>query len=132
MFIDGVPSFTASTALEAKRLVKIDTGVTNVAPAQVKYCGITGIPQGISKVSGASGDLIAVDLFPQKEGTYEVEVTISTAIVVGTTLYPLASGILTDHYTTNAYAVAMAIQVAAASGDHIQILPRFAASFVTG
>jgi hypothetical protein len=132
MFIDGVPSFTASTALEARRLVKIDTGVTGEAPAQIKYCGVTGIPQAITQYSGASGDLIAVDLFPQKEGMFEVEVTISTAIVCGTTLYPLASGILTDHYTTNAYAVAVAIQVAAASGDHIGIIPLFAASFVTG
>jgi hypothetical protein len=122
MFIDGVPSFTASTALEARRMVKIDTGVTGAAPAQVKYCGATGIPQGISKFSGASGDLIAVDLFPQKEGTFEVEVTISTAIVVGTTLYCLDSGLLGDHQTTNAYAVAMALQVAAASGDHIQVM----------
>jgi hypothetical protein len=122
MFIEGVPTFTASTALLARRLVKINTGATDVAPAQIAYCGATGIPQGITKYSGASGDKIAVDLFPQKEGTFEVEVTISTEIVVGTTLYPMAAGILTDHQTTNAYAVAMAIQKAAASGDHIQVI----------
>ena len=125
MFIDGCPSFTASTALEARRMLKIDTGVTGAEPAQVKYCGATGIPQAVSKYSGASGDLIAVDLFPQKEGTFEVEVTISTAIVVGTTLYTLDSGLLGDHQTTNSYAVATAIQVAAASGDHIQVIPVF-------
>jgi hypothetical protein len=122
MFIDGVPTFLASSALAARRLVKINTGVTDTALARVKYCGATGIPQGITKYSGASGDKVAIDLFPQKEGTFEIEVTISTAIVIGTTLYPMAAGILTDHQTTNAYAVAMAIQFAVASGDHIQVI----------
>ena len=123
MFIDGVPTFTAATALEARRMVKINTGATDVAPAQIKYCGVTGIPHAVTKYSGASGDKIAVDLFPQKEGTFEVEVTISTAINVGTSLYAAASGKLTDHHTTNAYALAIAIQQAAASNDHIQVLP---------
>lgn len=122
MFINGVPTFMASSALLARRLVKINTGVTDQAPARVKYCGATGIPQGITQYSGASGDKMGIDLFPQKEGTFEVEVTISTSIVVGTTLYPMAAGILTDHQTTNAYAVAMAIQKAVASGDHIQVI----------
>jgi hypothetical protein len=123
MFIDNVPTFTAATALEARRLVKINTGATDVAPAQVKYCGATGMPDGVSMYAVASGVDLAVEPFPGKLGTYEVEVTISTSIVVGTTLYPGASGILTDHQTTNAYAVAMAVQKAAASGDHIQVKP---------
>jgi hypothetical protein len=123
MFIDGVPTFTAATALEARRMVKINTGATDVAPAQIKYCGATGIPQAVTQYSLASGEKGAVDLFPQKEGTFEVEVTISTAINVGTTLYAAASGKLSDHQTTNSYAVAMAIQQAAASNDHIQVLP---------
>ena len=131
MFIDGVPTFTAATALEARRMVKINTAATDVAPAQVKYCGATGIPQAISLYAVASGDRVSVDLFPQKEGTFEVEVTISTAINVGTTLYCAASGKLSDHQATNAYAVAMAVQQAAASNDHIQVLPLFNATYAT-
>jgi len=129
MFIDGCPSFTAAAALEARRMIKIDTTATDVSPAKIKYCGATGLPQGVTKYAGATSDLIAVELFPQKHGTYEVEVTISTAINVGTTLYAAASGVLSDHQTTNAYAVAMAVQQAAASGDHIQVIPLVNAMF---
>ena len=129
MFIDGVPTFTAATALEAKRMVKWNTAATQSVPAQVKYCGATGIPTGVSQVAVANGEKLAISLFPQKEGLFEVEVTISTAINVGTTLYCAAAGKLSDHQATNAYAVAKAMQQAAASGDHIAVAPLVDAMF---
>ena len=119
-WIDNVPTFKAKTTLAARRLVKIDTGVTDSVPATVKYAGATGIPHGISQYEGATADLLAVKTLNYR--VQELEVTISTAIVVGTTIYPMADGIGTDHKTTNATSVAVALQQAGASGDHIQVL----------
>jgi len=104
-------------------MVKIDTGVTDTVPPTIVYCGVTGIPHGVTQYSRVTDEKIAVDMFPFGLAAYEVEVTISTAIVVGTTLYCAASGRLTDHATTNAYGVAIAFQQAAASGDHIAVVP---------
>jgi hypothetical protein len=119
-WIDNVPTFKAKTTLAARRLVKIDTAVTDSVPATVKYAGATGIPHGVSQYAVATSELLAVKTLNYR--VQELEVTISTAIVVGTTVYPMASGIGTDHKTTNATAVAVALQQAAASGDHIQVL----------
>ena len=119
-WIDNVPTFKCKTTLAARRFVKIDTGVTDSVPATVKYAGATGIPHGISQYEGATADLLAVKTLNYR--VQELEVTISTAIVVGTTIYPMANGIGTDHKTTNATAVAVALQQAGASGDHIQVL----------
>jgi len=127
-----IPTFTAATALEARRMVKINTAATDVKPAQVKYCGITGIPHAVTRQAVDIAEKVAVDLFPGRNGTYEVEVTISTAINVGTALYCAAAGMLTDHAATNAYAVARAVQQAAASGDHIEVIPNVAVSWATG
>jgi len=120
MWNDSVPTFKATGTLAAKRLVKIDTAATDSSPAKVKYAGATGIPHGISQYEAATNELLAVKTLNYR--VQEVEVTISTAIVVGTTLYPLASGIGSDHQTTNASAVAVALQQAGASGDIIQVL----------
>lgn len=129
MKIDGIPTFQATSTLQARRMVKINTSATDVSPAKVKVCGATGIPHGVSQYAAATSEFLAVEPFPFKTGTYEVEVTISTAINVGTTLYCAAAGVLSDHQTTNAYAVAIAVQQAAASGDHIQIMPLVNAMF---
>lgn len=119
-WIDNVPTFKAAATLAARRFVKIDTSATDSSPAKVKYAGATGIPHGISQYEAATNDLLAVKTLNYR--VQELEVTISTAIVVGTTLYPITGGMGTDHQTTNASAVAMALQQAAASGDHIQVL----------
>jgi hypothetical protein len=104
-------------------MAKINTGVTDTVPPTIVYCGVTGIPDMVTKYSKVTSEKIACDMFPGGLAVYEVEVTISTAIVVGTTLYCAASGKLTDHATTNAYAVAKAFQQAAASDDHIAVVP---------
>lgn len=119
-WIDNIPTFKATATLAARRFVKIDTGATDSSPAGVKYAGATGIPHGISQYEAATNDLLAVKTLNYR--VQELEVTISTGIVVGTTLYPGANGVGTDHQATNASAVAIALQAAAASGDHIQVL----------
>ena len=119
-WIDSVPTFKAAATLAAKRFVKIDTSATDSAPAKVKYAGSTGIPHGISQYEAATNDLLAVKTLNYR--VQEVEVTISTAIVVGTTIYPLDNGLGGDHQVTNASAVAVALQQAGASGDIIQVL----------
>jgi hypothetical protein len=119
-WIDNVPTFKAAVPLAARRFVKIATAVTDSIPASVKYAGATGIPHGITQYAGITGDLLAVKTLEYR--VQELEVTISTAIVVGTTIYPMANGIGTDHKTTNATSVAVSLQQAGASGDHIQVL----------
>jgi len=127
------PTFKVTPAtMGARRLAKINTSATGAAPAKISICGVTGIPHCVTRMSGVTGDLISVDMFPfGRNGTYEVEVTISTAINVGTALYCAAGGRLTDHATTNAYLVAVAVQQAAASGDHIQVIPNPIVTFAT-
>ena len=120
MYIDTVPTFKAAGTLAARRFVKIDTSATDSSPAKVKYAGATGIPQGVSQYAADTNDLLAVKTLNYR--VQELEVTISTAVVVGTTLYPGADGVGTDHQATNASAVAVALQAASASGDHIQVL----------
>jgi hypothetical protein len=112
-------------------MIKIDTSATDVSPAKIKICGATGVPHGVSRMAGATNDMISVDLFPGKNGTYEVEVTISTAINVGTALYCGASGKLTEHAATNSYLVAVAVQQAAADNDHVQVIPATRMTFAT-
>jgi hypothetical protein len=119
-FIDSVPTFKAAATLAARRFVKIATAVTVSVPASIKYAGPTGIPHGITQYEGATGDLMAIKTLNFR--VQELEVTISTAVTVGTTLYPFTGGLGSDHQTTNASAVAIALQTAAASGDHIQVL----------
>jgi len=127
-----IPTFKAAATIAARRMVKIDTTATDSKPAKIVICGATGIPHGVSISAGATNDLIAVDLFPWgKNGTYEVEVTISTAINVGTALYCGALGKLTEHAATNSYLVAIAVQQAVADNDHIQVIPNPITTFAT-
>jgi hypothetical protein len=126
-----IPSFTAATALAARRMVKIDTSATDVSPAKITYCGATGIPHAVTRQAGAKDEKIAVDMFPGRNGSYEVEVTISTAINVGTALYCGASGKLTEHAATNSYLVAIAVEQAAADNDHVQVIPNNIVTFAT-
>jgi hypothetical protein len=131
MFIKDVPTFIAGEPLAARRMAKINTGVTDTVPPTIVYCGVTGIPHMVTQYSKVTNEKIACDMFPFSLAVYEVEVTISTAIVVGTALYMAANGMLTDHKTTNAYGVAIAFQQAAASGDHIAVMP-LGFTYVTG
>lgn len=131
MFIKDVPTMKAGAPILARRMVKMKTSVTASVPPTVVYCGVTGIPHGVSQYSKVTDEMIAIDMFPFSLAVYEVEVTISTAINVGTTLYCAANGMLTDHKTTNAYGVAIAWQQAAASGDHIGVIP-LGFTYVTG
>ena len=121
-----IPTFKASATM-----VKLVSSATNTGRAKVVTCGVTGIPHGVSRQAGITGEMIAVDLFPGKNGTYEVETTISTAITIGKALYQGASGKLTDHATTNSYLVAIAISNAAASNDHIEVIPNNIVTFAT-
>lgn len=125
MFIDQVPTFKAGEPIAGRRMVKFKTTATDSVPPTVIICGATGIPHAVSEYSKVTNEMIACAMFPGDKAVYEVEVTISTAINVGTTLYTYASGRLSDHQTTNAYAVAIAFQQAAASGDHIGVVPVF-------
>jgi hypothetical protein len=75
---------------------------------------------GVTEYSAATNDLVAVKQAGYG-GTLEIEATVSSAINVGTSLYGAADGKVSDASSGSAQGVAL--QVASASGDHIEVAP---------
>lgn len=115
-------TFTAGEALEARRRVKVKAGTTTTPP-EVEYADAGEAPDGVTCYGVAAGDLVAVKLW-NDAGTFEIEAAIGTAIAVNTTLYGAADGKVSD--TVSGTAQAKALQAAAATGDHIECLPKLA------
>lgn len=107
----------AGEDLEAKRRVKIDTSASATAGKPVVVYADAGEDFiGITEFSIESGG--NVTLVPITEpGLREVEVTIDSAIAIGTVLYGAADGKLSDASSGSAQGIAM--QAAAADNDHI-------------
>ncbi len=117
---DGPLTFKAAATLEAHRRVKIDTSATTADPPKVVYAGAGEDMIGVTEHSAATNDLVAVKQ-AGFGGTLEICATVGSAINVGTTLYGAASGKISD--TSSGSAQGVALQVAAASGDQIEVAP---------
>jgi len=120
MFRESPVTFKSAATLEAHRRVKIDTSATTADPAKVIYAGAGEDYVGVTKYSAATGDLVAVDLAGH-DGTLEITAKVGSAINVGTVLYGAASGKISD--TSSGSGQGVALQVAAASGDNIEVAP---------
>lgn len=117
---EGPLSLKAAETLEAHRRVKIDTSATTSDPPSVVYADAGEDMIGVTEHSAATNELVAVRQ-AGFGGTLEIEATVSSAINVGTSLYGAADGKVSDASSGSAQGVAM--QVAAASGDHIEVAP---------
>jgi hypothetical protein len=115
-------TFKAAEKLEKNRLVKIDTSATTAQPAKIVYADKNEAYIGVTEFSGATGDLIAVNM-KSTEKVMIVETYLGSAIAVGTDLYNQNDGKFSDA-TNGGSATAVALQVSAASGDHIQVLEK--------
>ena len=118
MWNEGVRTFKAGEALEAKRRVKIESGTTN-DPPEVVYADAGEDYVGITEYAVADEEPIAVRLVTCP-GTFEVEVAVSSAIARGTVLYGAADGKLSDASSGSAQGIAL--EAAGASGDHLECL----------
>lgn len=117
---EGIKAFIATSAIEARRRVKLTSGTTTTPPS-VEHAGAGEAYIGISEAAqGTAGEMVSVRLL-NYPGTREVEVTVSSAIAIGTSLYGAASGCMSDASSGTAQAYAM--EAADASGDHIEVLP---------
>ena len=115
---EGVKTFTAGADLEAKRRVKIATGTTLIPPGVV-HAGAGEAFIGVTEYAVKNGEPVAVRL-KSDSGSFEVECAVGTAIAPGTALYGAADGRLSD--TISGEAQAIALQAAAASNEHIEVL----------
>jgi hypothetical protein len=117
---EGPLTLKANATLEAHRRVKIDTGASTADPPKVVYAGAGEDYIGVTEYSAATGDLVAVRQAGYG-GTLEIRAKVDSAINVGTTLYGAANGQVSD--TSSGSAQGIALQVASASGDQIEVAP---------
>ena len=115
---EGAKAFIAGADIEARRRVKLKSGTTTTPP-EVVHAGAGEDFIGVSKYAVKSGQSLALRL-KNSAGTQEVEVTVSTAIAAGTTLYGADGGKLSDAASGSAQAVAL--EAAQASGQHLEVL----------
>lgn len=114
---NGIKTFTANGAVYAGRRVKLSGGTTD--PPDVELAGAGEFAHGTALYDAADNELVAVKL-NSAPGTHEVEVTVATAIAQGTNLYAAANGTMSDTASGTQYAEAL--EAAAATGDHIEVL----------
>lgn len=105
-------AFAAGEDLEPNRLVRLDT-----TAQQVLYCDAGQSPIGVNMAFAASGSQAAIMLLG-KEGTITCEA--SAAVALHGRLAPTADGKCDD---SGSPAFGLALQVASADGDLIEVLP---------
>jgi len=114
---EGVLSLKANETLEAHRRVKIDTSATTAKPVKIVYADVEDFV-GVTLGSAATGEMVAV--MPNSHpGTFEVECKVGSAINVGTVLYGVADGKVTD--TASGTAQGVSLTAAGASSEHIEV-----------
>ncbi|HSV27259.1 MAG TPA: hypothetical protein VLH60_05140 [Sedimentisphaerales bacterium] len=91
---EGIKTFIAGEALEARRRVKIESG-TVTTPPEVVYADAGEDYIGVTEYAVADGDQIAVRMnsYP---GTFEIECIVDSAIARGTVLYGANDGRVSD------------------------------------
>ena len=114
---EGILSFKANETLEAHRRVKIDTSATTAKPVKIVYADVEDFV-GVTLNSAATGEMVSV--MPNSHpGTFEVECLIDSAINVGTVLYGVADGRVTDAASGTAQGVSLT--AAGADYEHIEV-----------
>lgn len=98
---DGFRTFKAGEDLEAKRLVKIESGTTN-DPPEVVYADAGNVPIGVTEFAVDDGDLVTVRLL-NDAGTFDIVCDVGSAIVRGDSLYVANDGKVTEVANGTAY-----------------------------
>jgi hypothetical protein len=115
---NGIKTFKAGEALEARRRVKIESGTTN-DPPEVVYADAGEDYEGITEYAVADGEMVACKL-KNAPGTFEVECLVDSAIARGTVLYGADDGMVSDASSGSAQFTAMETGV---DNAHIECLP---------
>lgn len=120
--VNGIKTFYAGEALEAKRRVKIMTAspATVTDPPEVVYADAGEDHIGITEYAAADGELVAVKL-NNASGSMEACCDIGSAIARGTTLYGAADGKVSD--TASGSAMGIALVAGVTDGDIIEFQP---------
>lgn len=113
---NGIATFKAGEALEAKRRVKIESGTTN-DPPEVVYADAGEDFIGVTEYQVADGDMVAVKM-NSAPGIFEVECLVDSAIARGTVLYGGDDGVVTDASSGTAQGIAMEV---GADNQHIRV-----------
>ncbi len=111
MWNEGIKTFIAGAALEARRRVKIASG-TVTTPPQVVYADAGEVAIGITEYTVKAADPVAVRL-NNHPGTFEVTAASPVTIARGTVLYGANDGKVS--HTAAGSAIGIAMQVAAAN-----------------
>jgi len=112
---DGNLSFNVDAAIPEARLVKMDSATV------VSAAGLAETPLGVtSSATFAAGDGVNVRAL-NRPGTVTMEA--SKAIAINTVVYGAALGKITDSSASSAVRVGISMEVAAADGDYIQVMP---------
>lgn len=112
----GIATFKAGEALEAKRRVKIKSGTTN-DPPEVMYADAGEDFIGVTEYAVAIGDMVAVKM-NSAPGVFEVECIVDSAIARGTVLYGAADGKVSDASSGTAQGISLEV---GANGKHIRV-----------
>lgn len=106
---EGIATFKAGEALEARRRVKVESGTTN-DPPEVVYADAGEDYIGITEYAVADGSMVAVKMC-NAGGVFEVECLVDSAIARGTVLYGAADGRLSDASSGSAQGIALEVGV---------------------
>ena len=113
---EGIKTFKAGEALEAKRRVKVESGTTN-DPPEVVYADAGEDYIGVTEYAVADGDMVAVKML-NAAGVFEIECIVDSAIGRGTTLYGADDGMVSDTASGSAQGIALEV---GADNAHIQV-----------
>lgn len=113
---NGIATFKAGEALEAKRRVKIESGTTN-DPPEVVYADAGEDFIGVTEYAVADGDMVAVKM-NSAPGVFEVECLVDSAIARGTVLYGADDGMVSDASSGTAQGISLEV---GADNQHIRV-----------
>lgn len=116
MWNEGIRTFTAGEALEARRRVKIKSGTTTTPP-EVVYADAGDDFIGVTEYAVASGAQVACKM-NSAPGTFEVECIVNSAIARGTVLYGADDGRVSDASSGTAQGIALEV---GADYQHIEV-----------
>lgn len=112
----GPKTFTTSSAVEAKRLVKLD------GSGNVEHCTATETddPIGVTCFAAASGDEVAVDLLCYGR-TFEM--TASESLSVEDVAVAAADGKIAEGTGSTEHLIGIALEAASGDGSIVEVLP---------
>lgn len=113
---EGIKTFKAGEALEARRRVKVESGTTN-DPPEIVYADAGEDFIGVTEYAVKDGADVAVKM-NSAPGTFEVECLVDSAIARGTVLYGAANGMVSDASSGTAQGIALEV---GADNAHIEV-----------